>query len=159
MTVAAELETRIARSPAAVFAELIAVERYPQWLIASGIKGVELLEPGPLREGSRIRVDQEVAGRAATLDGTVTAFDPDRQFGFEAKDRDGVRVSIDAALAGDGTATVLRWSVRLGLPLRYRMFEGMVAPQVRRAVTLDLEALRRRLEAVAEPDPQADAPV
>jgi hypothetical protein len=29
------------------------------------------------------------------------------------------------------------------------MFESMVAPQARRAATLDLEALRRRLEASA----------
>ena len=45
--------------------------------------------------------------------------------------------------------TRLRWSLRLGLPLRYRMFESMVAPQARRAAALDLEALRRRLESAA----------
>jgi uncharacterized protein YndB with AHSA1/START domain len=150
MTIAAELETRIARSPDAVFAELAAVERYPTWLIASGIRRVDLVEPGTVAQGSRLRVDQLVAGRSATLEGMVTAFDPGRQFGFEARDDDGIRVTIDASLAADGAATVLRWSVKIGLPLRYRMFEGMVAPQVRRAVTLDLEALRRRLEAVAE---------
>ena len=37
MTIAAELETRIGRPLPAVFDELVAVERYPEWLIASGI--------------------------------------------------------------------------------------------------------------------------
>ena len=45
---------------------------------------------------------------------------------------------------------MLRWALRADLPLRYRMFEGMVAPQARRAASLDLEALKRRLESVAE---------
>ena len=45
---------------------------------------------------------------------------------------------------------MLRWALRADLPLRYRMFEGMVAPQARRAAGLDLEAFKRRLESVAE---------
>jgi hypothetical protein len=46
--------------------------------------------------------------------------------------------------------TALHWSLRVDLPLRYRMFEGMVAPQARRAAALDLESFKRRLESVAE---------
>ena len=48
-------------------------------------------------------------------------------------------------------ATTLRWSVRIGLPLKFRMFESMVAPQARKAAALDVEALKRRLESVAGP--------
>ena len=64
MTLKAELETRIGRSPAAVFAELIALERYPQWLIATGVVGIEQLDPGPLAARQPVRIDQRVAGRA-----------------------------------------------------------------------------------------------
>ena len=113
MTLKAELETRISRSPAAVFAELMALDRYPQWLIATGVTRVEQLDPGPL-------------------------------------DREGIKIAIDASVAAEGTSTVLRWALRADLPLRYRMFEGMVAPQARRAAGLDLEALKRRLESVAQ---------
>jgi len=60
-----------------------------------------------------------------------------------------VTIEIEATISPDGTGCRLRWSLRLGLPLRFRMFETMVAPQVRRAVTLDLEAFRRRVEAGA----------
>ena len=146
MTIAVELETTIARSPADVFAELVAVERFPDWLIASGIVGVERLDDGPPAVGSRVRIRQQVAGRSTVLDGSITELEPDRALGLRGRDPDGITIEIDAALAPADAGTRLRWSLRIGLPLRFRMFESMVAPQARRAVTLDLEALRRRLE-------------
>jgi len=149
VTITAEIETRIGRPPADVFAALTDVERYPEWLIASGIVRVERLDPGPLVAGSRLRIAQTVAGRSTTLDGIVTVFAPGAAFGVRGRDKDGVSVEIDAVLAADDLATRLRWSARIGLPLRYRMFESMVAPQARRAAALDLEAFKRRLESVA----------
>ena len=147
MTIEVDIETAIARPPADVFAALLDLERYPAWLIASGIVGVERLDAGPLRAGSELRIRQTVAGRSTVLDGKVTVLEPGAGFGLRGKDKDGVSVQIDAAVALDDRATRLRWSLRIGLPLRYRMFESMVAPQARRAAMLDLEALKRRLEA------------
>jgi carbon monoxide dehydrogenase subunit G len=147
MTVAVDAETRIARPLPEVFAALTDVERFPEWLIASGIVRVERLDPGPLRAGSRLRIGQSIAGRTTTLDGGVTVLAPDAAFGFRGKDRDGIDIQIEAVVSPDELATRLRWSARIKLPLRYRMFESMVAPQARKAAALDLEALRRRLEA------------
>ena len=146
MTISVEIETTIGRPPADVFEALSAVERYAEWLIASGIVGVERLDPGPLRVGSRLRISQTVAGRSTVLDGGVTVLTPGAAFGLRGKDRDGVTIEIDALLAPDPPGTRLCWSLRLKLPLRFRMFESMVAPQARRAAALDLEALKRRLE-------------
>jgi uncharacterized protein YndB with AHSA1/START domain len=146
MTVKIETETTIARPPADVFAALVDVESYPTWLIASGIVRVERLDAGPLRAGSALRIAQTVAGRSTVLDGQVTVLEPGAAFGLRGKDREGVSVEIDAVLATHELATRLRWSLRVGLPLRYRMFESMVAPQARRAAALDLEAFKRRLE-------------
>jgi uncharacterized protein YndB with AHSA1/START domain len=146
MSVSVEIDTHIARPPSEVFEALTDVERYPEWLIASGIVGVERLDPGPLAVGSRLRIRQTVAGRSTILDGSVSALVPAAAFGLRAKDADGVAIEIDAELAPDGAATRLRWSLRLKLPLRFRMFESMVAPQAKRAAALDLEALKRRLE-------------
>jgi carbon monoxide dehydrogenase subunit G len=146
MTVAVEIETRIARPLDVVFEALTDLERYPEWLIASGIVRVERLDAGPLAVGSRLRISQNVAGRSTVLDGAVTALTPGAAFGLRGKDKDGVTIEIDAILAPDGAATTLRWSLRLKLPLRYRMFESMVSPQAKRAAALDLEALRQRLE-------------
>jgi uncharacterized protein YndB with AHSA1/START domain len=149
VTVSVELETTIARPPEDVFAELIAIERYPTWLVASGIVAVERLDAGPASAGSRVRISQQVAGRSTTLEGSISTLEPGRAIGLRGRDPDGISIEIDATLAGADATTRLRWSLRIGLPLRYRMFESMVAPQVRRAATLDLEALRRRLEAPA----------
>jgi len=146
MTVAVEVETRIGRPPTDVFALLSDVEGWPAWLIASGIVRVERLDPGALSAGSRLRISQTVAGRSTVLDGAVTVLAPGVAFGLRGKDKDGVTIEINAVLAADEMATRLRWSVRIGLPLRYRMFESMVAPQARRAAALDLEAFKRRLE-------------
>jgi uncharacterized protein YndB with AHSA1/START domain len=146
MTIAAEIETRIGRPPAEVFEALTEVDRFREWLIASGITSVERLDGGPLAAGSRIRIAQSVGGRSTVLEGTITIVEPGRAFGLQGRDPDGVSIGIDADLLPDGNGTRLRWSLRIGLPLRFRMFESMVAPQVRHAVTLDLEALKRRLE-------------
>ena len=149
MTVSVDIETVIDRPPADVFAALVDVERYPEWLIASGIVRVERLDPGPVAKGSRLRISQTVAGRSTVLDGSVTELAPGQRFGLRGKDKDGVTIEIDAALIPDGTATRLRWSLRLKLPLRFRMFESMVVPQAKRAAALDLEALKRRLVSAA----------
>ena len=150
MTVAVQIETHIGRSPADVFVELSAVERYPEWLIASGIVRVERLDEGPLAVGTRLRIGQSVGGRSTVLDGAVTVVEPGSAFGLRGRDPDGVIIELDALLSSDdGLTTRLRWSLRMGLPLRYRMFESMVAPQAKRAATLDLEAFKRRLESVA----------
>ncbi len=154
MTIAVEIETQIARAPADVFAALVDVERYPEWLIASGIVGVERLDPGPLAVGSRLRISASVAGQSALFEGALTALEPGSKIALAGRDPQGVTIELDADLRdgegdGAGLTTGLRWSLRMGLPLRYKVFESMVAAQAKRAAALDLEALKRRLESVA----------
>jgi uncharacterized protein YndB with AHSA1/START domain len=149
VTIAAEFETPIARTADAVFRELTAVERFPEWLVDSGIVTVERLDGGELEEGSRLRIEQRIRDRAAILDAVVTVLEPGGRLVIRAFDPEGISVELEAQVAGDGATCRLRWSIRLGLPLRYRFFESMVAPQVRRAAAHDLDRLRRRLEAVA----------
>ena len=149
MSIDVTITTRIDRLPRDVFAALTAVERFPEWLIASGIVGVHQADPGPLAVGSRLTIRQVVAGRSALLEAQVTTLVPDSAFAVRGRDPDGVTVQFDADLLPDGdAATTLTWSARIALPLKYRMFESMVAPQARRAAALDVEALKRRLEAV-----------
>jgi len=150
MAVRVELETDIARPPADVFDALTDLESWPAWLIASGVTGVVRTDGGALRVGSRLRLRQQLAGRASELDGEVAVLEPPTAFGLHARDRDGVTVEIEATLASNAATTRLRWSVTLGLPFRYRVFEGMVAPQAQRAAALDLEGFRRRLERAAD---------
>jgi carbon monoxide dehydrogenase subunit G len=149
MAISLDLDVRIGRPSADVFARLTDVERWPEWLIASGIVKVERLDDGPLAEGSALRIQQRVAGRSSTLDARVTALTATTRFAVTGRDADGISVEIDASLTDEGPATRLDWRLKIGLPLRYRMLESMAAPQVRRAAALDLEAFRQRLESVA----------
>ncbi len=146
MAIAVTIDTTIARPPAEVFARISDVDAWPSWLIASGIVRVDRTTEGALTEGERLRVEQRAAGRAGTFEATVTALQPPTRFALNGRDGDGVSIDIDAAVAPEGDGTRLRWSIRIGLPLRYRMFESMARPQVERAAALDIEALRRRLE-------------
>jgi uncharacterized protein YndB with AHSA1/START domain len=149
MAIAAELETMIARNCDDVFAKLADVGRYPEWLIASGIISAEVVGVEPVTAGSKLRIRQQLAGRASTLEGTVTVYEPGSRLAFRAKDPDGIQIEIDARLTPEGATCRLRWAVKLGLPLKYRFFESMVAPQVRQAAAADLERLRTGLQSVA----------
>jgi uncharacterized protein YndB with AHSA1/START domain len=153
MAIAVTIEATVSRSPAEVFAQIADIERWPSWLIASGIIRVERSSGGPLVEGEHLTVEQRAAGRAGTFEAQVTALQSPSRLALHGRDGDGVTIDIDAELApggnGDGDGTSLRWTIRIGLPLRYRMFESMARPQVERAAALDVEALRRRLESTA----------
>lgn len=149
MAIAVTIETTIARPPAEVFAHIADLDAWPSWLIASGIVRVARSTDGPLMEGDHLTVDQLAAGRAGTFETSVTALQPPTRLAIQGRDGDGVTIDIDAALAPTGDGTGLRWSIRIGLPLRYRMFESMARPQVERAAALDIEAFKRGLESTS----------
>ena len=148
MTIKADIDLPIARPAQAVWAELTALERYPQWLRESGVTQVER-EIGPLGAGTRLRIQQRLAGQPALLEGMVTAWDPPRRFAFRATHPDGITVEADAGIFDEGPTCRLHWSLRIGLPLRLRVFEGVAAPQAKRAATTDLLGFKRLMESVA----------
>ena len=149
MAIAVTIGTTVARPVAEVFDRVADIARWPSWLIASGIVRVDRATDSPLVEGEHLTVEQRAAGRAGTFAAQVTALQPPSRLGLHGRDGDGVTIDIDAELVPAGDATTLRWTIRIGLPLRYRMFESMARPQVERAAALDIEALKRRLESTA----------
>lgn len=151
MAIDVVIEARIGRPVADVFAHIADIDRWPEWLIASGIVKVVRSGAAPLVAGEPLTVEQRAAGRAGTFAASVTTLEPPGRLALTGKDGDGVSIDIAAELApaAGAVATDLRWSIRIGLPFRYRIFESMAAPQVQRAAALDIEALKRRLESVA----------
>lgn len=147
MAIAVTIETDIARPIDDVFAALVDIDRWPEWLIATGIVGIARTSTGPPVLGERVTIDQRAAGRASTVAAIVTALDSPVRFAIEGRDGDGISTGLDAELSTVESGTRLRWSASIELPLRYRAFESMVGPQVRRAAALDVEAFRQRVEA------------
>jgi uncharacterized membrane protein len=62
-----------------VFATYADVERWPSW--TSSVTSVELLDPGPLRIGSRARIRQP---KLPVTVWQVTALEPGREFSWQA---------------------------------------------------------------------------
>lgn len=150
MAISVVIETRVGRPIADVFARIADIERWPDWLIASGIIRIAREGSGPVVAGERLTVEQRAAGRAGTFAASVTALQAPTRLALTGKDADGVSIDFDAELAPvDAVTTNLRWTIRIGLPFRYRIFEKMASPQVQHAAALDIEALKRRLESVA----------
>ena len=149
MTISSDLSVTIARPLDEVFTALVDVERWPAWLIASGVTKVtrESGDDGTLDVGSKLVIEQRLAGvRSSVVEAVVTVFERPNRFAVRGRDADGITVEIDAVLTSVDPGCRLDWSLRVGLPLRYRMFESMAAPQVRHAAALDLEAFRIRSE-------------
>jgi uncharacterized protein YndB with AHSA1/START domain len=146
MAIDVTIETAIDAPPDAVFARIADVDGWPSWLIASGIVSVARTGSGPLATGERLTVTQRAAGRAGVFDAVVEALGPPNRLVVEGRDAEGVTIAIEADVAAaEGGHSTLRWSIRIGLPFRYRIFESMAKPQVQHAAELDIEALRRSL--------------
>lgn len=155
MAIEVEIAAHIERAIDDVFGAVADIDTWPRWLIASGIVAIHRAQGAagtPPTVGEAMTIEQRAAGRAGTFAVTVTAVESGRRLALDGRDGDGVKIAIDArltpALTGQ-SGTDLRWSFRIDLPFRYRVFESMAAPQVRRAAALDIEALRQRLESTA----------
>ena len=153
MAIDVAVDSTIARPPDDVFATVADLDAWPRWLVASGIRAVRRERAGEPVEGERLVVEQDAAGRAATFDAEVTAYEPGHRIALRGRDREGVRIDMEAVVVptpgSDGHTTELQWSIHIRLPLRFMLFESMARPQVERAALLDVEALRVRLESSA----------
>lgn len=149
MSIDVTVESTIRRPLDDVFARIADIDAWPTWLIASGIASVRRTATGLPRAGERFSVEQRAAGRVGTFDTVARVVDAPTRLAVDGRDPDGVSIAIDAILAAASPGTLLRWSIRIGLPFRYRIFEGMARPQVERAAALDIERLRQDLESAS----------
>jgi carbon monoxide dehydrogenase subunit G len=72
-----ESTVTIAKPPEDVFPWLLDADKVPRWM--SGLEIYEPLEPGPLRQGSRIRQELAVSGQHLRFELEVTELDAPRR--------------------------------------------------------------------------------
>jgi uncharacterized membrane protein len=118
------------------------VERMPEW--TASMRRVERLDAGPLRVGSRARIEQP---GLQTMVWTVTRLEPGRSFAWETA-APGVRVVGGHAIEPEGNALRCSNEIRM---------TGWLAPllallagaRVRRYAAMELEGWKRRSESLA----------
>jgi uncharacterized protein YndB with AHSA1/START domain len=139
-------EAVVVRRPrAAVFALLEDVAAFPSWLPA--IREAALLDPPPVRAGSRIRLALE--GPAGPMDaaGEITDLRAPDTLAFRT-----VKAPVDLEArctleALDPGTTRLRLAIKLSLPGMLRFAEGMVRKRIAEERAATVDDLRARLEA------------
>jgi carbon monoxide dehydrogenase subunit G len=132
----------VAAPPERVWEVLTEVERWPERIPT--VDSVERLDDGPLRVGSRTRMQQPRLPEAVW---TVTDVDEGRSFTWESRSR-GVAISAGHVVEPHGTTTRLTLSVSLSGPLApvgWLMTRGLT----RRYVETEAASIKRVAEAGA----------
>src|SRR6266480_484506 len=96
----------VPQSPREVFGVLADVSLTPRWL--ARCTGIEVLTPGPLAVGSKLRYAYKEGSRRGVMDGQVIERDEDRRLAFLYEDklmRVGVRFAMEPIGAGGGGAS------------------------------------------------------
>jgi carbon monoxide dehydrogenase subunit G len=134
----------VARPPAAVYAFLSAVERYPDWLPA--LTAAEQTSPGPVAAGTTFRL--RLAGPTGPIvaDGLVVEADPDRSLTVRGDAPQG-RVEGGLRLKPVDGGTGLDVRIAVELTGMYRFAEGLVAGELRRSMPGVLARVKASLEA------------
>lgn len=137
-----EREISIHAEPAAVWAVLSDVERWPDW--TASMTSVRRLDDGPLAVGSRAHVEQPKLRPAVW---TVTELEPDRSFTWQSASAGVTTVGGHQLAPGESGTTVVRLSFTMS---------GVLAPviglllggRVREYVQLEADGLKRACESV-----------
>jgi uncharacterized membrane protein len=140
------------RAPRELVWQVLAdVERQPEWM--RDALSVEILTPGPVGVGTRLRVPTQILFLRTTDLLEVTAFEPPQRWrvlhrGLVTGEGEFVLRETDDER---GAATELEWHERLAAPLGALGRIGMSAmkPLLRRVFAADLERLRAICEAKA----------
>jgi len=130
----------IAAPPATVWEVYSDVERWPEW--TDSVTSVELLDPGPLRVGSRARIRQP---RLPVAEWTVTEIDEGRSFTWVARGP-GIRSTgthlVEPDADGARATAILEQGGPLGPVLGF-----LTRSLTRRYLAMEAAGLKARTEA------------
>lgn len=133
--------------PARVWDVLADVPGQPRWM--TDLKRVDLLDPPPVRAGSRARGLVRILGVPIADPVTITAFEPPAHFAIRHDGVFGGEGTIDLEPGADGRSTIVHWRERLVPPLLPNLAGRLERPLLRRVFQADLHRLRRLIEETA----------
>lgn len=146
MSIQFEHAIDVKQSPEQVFAVLDDLGQTPKWL--ARCTGIELLTPGPLAVGSKLRYGYREGGRTGEMEGEVVARTPGERLGFRYWDKM-MEVSVDFRLSrGDqaGAGTRLVHAIRI-TPKTFiaKLFSPLIRRQLPKQTITAMESLRTLL--------------
>lgn len=132
-------DIRIGAPRDVVWAVTVDVERWAEW--TPTVKSVTLLDPGPLRVGSRARIAQPMQPASEWV---VTRLDAGRLFSWETR-RPGLRMTATHELRSEEDATTNFLHVEAGGALAVLLWP-LMRIAMRRALAEENRGLKRRCE-------------
>ena len=141
----------VPQPPEKVFALLADVAQTPKWL--ARCTGIEVLTPGALAVGSKLRYSYKEGSRTGVMDGQVTERLENRKLDFLYEDklmRVGVHFMTDPAESGSGAAAASGTRLTHAIDITPRtFFARLFSPLIRKQLprqTIDaMESLRALL--------------
>jgi hypothetical protein len=132
------------QTPARVFAFVSDLENLPK--IQSEVVQSTVLDPGPVRVGTRFEELVKIGPRRVTARCVVTEYEPERLIGFRAESS---AVHYDGRFLvepfGDGCRVAIEATAQLqGL---WRLLQPLLAADARKGIRQELEAIKRHTEA------------
>ncbi len=144
MSIYVERTIEIEAPPEVVWKVMIDVEKWPEW--TRSMRKVEVMGDAPFGKGSSARVAARMTPRAVW---TVTEFEENRSFTWEAKTANSVAVAehvIEPVETGSSVTLSVTvtgsWIVKVAGPV--------MAIAIRRSVRQEAEGLKRRSEEMAK---------
>jgi uncharacterized membrane protein len=128
-----------------VWAVLANVEEQPRWM--REMRAVRLIDPLPVRVGTRAIATVRIAGITVEDPVEITAFESPTRFAIrhDGTFSGGGVITLDAG--GDGTTTIVRWDETLVAPVLPHVWRAVATPVVSRLFQGDLEAFKALVEA------------
>jgi carbon monoxide dehydrogenase subunit G len=144
MALRCESTVTVSRPPAEVFPWLIEADKVPRWM--TGLEVYEPLEPGPLRQGSRIRQELAVSGQQLRFELHVAELAaPERAvLRFEGS---GFKAANEYAVRPAGTGSAVTWVISGDTTsFKAKLIAPMVQAKLQEKLDVDLGRLRALLE-------------
>jgi uncharacterized protein YndB with AHSA1/START domain len=135
----------LAAPPEAVWPWIADPTRFAEWRKGAGVTSAAPVDDGPMGVGRRFRMDVTAQGRSATLECTVTAYEPNRRFAFASKDASGFAGSADTRIEPEAAGTRLDFAFELQLPGGWRLMQPVISRALEQAADTDFATLQAKL--------------
>lgn len=137
----------VPQPPEQVFGVLADVSQTPKWL--ARCTGIEVLDPGPLAAGTRLRYSYREGSRSGVMDGQVVERIENQKLSFRYDDKM-MQVGVHFSLQPQGSGTRLTHSIDI-TPKTFlaKLFSPLIRRQLPKQTIGAMESLRGLLAQIA----------